>query len=97
MKNFKFLFLILMIFVLAFLSGCAAIGKFAGGFLTATTADLSVCAVQGMYMSNLYPQDTKTVEMDYVGDQWKEGRAGVAVSFYKRDGIGFYKVDGTIR
>ncbi|MCK9211933.1 MAG: hypothetical protein M0P61_13920 [Ignavibacteriaceae bacterium] len=96
MKYFKYSVVILSVFILALISGCAAIGKLAGGFLTATTADLSVCAVQGMYINNLYPQDTKTVEMDYVGDQWKEGRSGVAISFYKKEGVGFYKIDGTI-
>jgi hypothetical protein len=78
------------------MSGCAALGNLAAGMMTSTTADLSVCAVQGMYISNLYPRDTKTVEMDYVSAEWKEGRSGVAISFFKREGLGFYKIDGTI-
>jgi hypothetical protein len=90
------LVLLSIVFVVLMMSGCAAIGKLASGMMTATTADLSLCAVQGMYISNLYPRDTKTIEMDYVGEQWKEGRSGVAVSFYKREGLGFYKIDGTI-
>lgn len=90
------LILISAVSVVLTMSGCAALGKLAAGMLTATTADLSVCAVQGMYISNLYPRDTKTIEMDYVGEEWKEGKSGVAVSFYKRDGLGFYKIDGTI-
>lgn len=78
------------------MNGCAALGKLAAGMMTSTTADLSVCAVQGMYISNLYPRDTKTIEMDYVSEEWKPGRSGVAVSFFKREGIGFFKIDGAV-
>jgi hypothetical protein len=88
--------IILIISAIIPIGGCAMIGNLAAGMLTSTTSDLSLCAVQGMYISNLYPRDAKTIEMDYVGEEWKTGRSGVAVSFFKREGIGFYKVDGAV-
>lgn len=96
MKSKSLFVISVLIFPVIFLNGCAALGKLAAGMMTATTSDLSVCAVQGMYITNLYPRETKTIEMDYVSEDWKPGRAGVAVSFFKRDGIGFYKVDGAV-
>jgi hypothetical protein len=96
MKTKSLFVIAVVVLPLILLSGCAALGKLAAGMMTSTTSDLSVCAVQGMYITNLYPRETKTIEMDYVPADWQPGKSGVAVSFFKREGIGFYKVDGAV-
>ncbi|MCK9409516.1 MAG: hypothetical protein M0R68_10330 [Bacteroidetes bacterium] len=96
MKKIPSIILMTVFSLILSIGGCAALGKLAAGMMTSTTSDLSVCAVQGMYISNLYPRETKTIEMDYVSNEWKPGRSGIAISFLKREGIGFFKIDGAV-
>jgi hypothetical protein len=72
------------------------IGKLAGNLLTSSTDDLSTVSMQVFYTSNLYPSETRTVETEYFGF-WEPGMDMAGVAFYKREGIGFNKIDGTVK
>ena len=72
-----------------------AVGKLAGNLLTATTDDLSVVSLRVIYADNLYPSDAETTETEYYGF-WEEGSSMAGIMFLKREGVGMYKIDGTV-
>ena len=72
-----------------------SLGKLAGNLLTSTTDDLSTLSMQVIYMQNLYPSETETVETEYFGF-WEPGMDMAGVLFLKKEGVGMSKIDGTV-
>ena len=82
-------------------SGCSLImpkvGMMVGGLLTQSTADLSTVSAQVRFIRNLYPAETMTTEVKYVGAElWQPGSNTVVINFLKREGVGMYSIDGTV-
>lgn len=76
--------------------GCVQMGLMVGNLLTSKTADLSVVACQVRYTKNLYTPLAKTTEAKYMPEAWIEGANLVVVSFFKREGTGFWQIDGKV-
>lgn len=76
--------------------GCAQIGSIVGKMLTQSTGDLGKVSVMVQHVQNLYPADSKTTEAKYMGKNWREGETMLAVIGFKRDGLGMWKLDGTL-
>lgn len=72
-----------------------SLGKLAGNLLTSTTDDLSTLSMQVIYMQNLYPSETETIETEYFGF-WEPGMDMAGVLFLKKEGVGMSKIDGTV-
>jgi|GEM_PF-606881 len=72
-----------------------SLGKLAGNLLTSTTDDLSTLSMQVMYMQNLYPSETETIETEYFGF-WEPKMDMCGVMFLKKEGVGMSKIDGTV-
>ena len=75
--------------------GCVQIGQLTAKLLTSSTSDLEEVSMQIRYIRNLWPRETKTFEVDYF-EEWRAGRNALAVQSYKRDGVGLWKLDGTV-
>ncbi|WP_421869487.1 hypothetical protein [Marinoscillum sp.] len=73
-----------------------SIGKLAGNLLTSTTDDLNTLSMQVLYMQNLYPSETMTVETEYFGF-WEAGMDMTGVLFLKKEGVGMSKIDGSVK
>ncbi len=92
--------IVLLIFMV-FLLGCGSVmkmtGKIAARLMTQKTADLSNGAVTVMFIRNMYPPETKTVDFDYIDPStWHDGANLVAIYTMKRKGIGMYSIDGKV-
>jgi hypothetical protein len=82
------------------LSGCAEIMKgisgAASGLMTEKTANIALATVQASYITNLYGQDTREIGAEIFGPEWQAGKNAIGVLFLKKQGIGFYEIDGTL-
>lgn len=76
--------------------GCAQLGSLAGNLMTQTTNNLNDVALMVSIAQNAYPKATGDIGPEYAKDQWKDGSTIAVVNFFKKKGIGFYKLDGTI-
>ncbi len=72
------------------------LGKLAGNLLTSTTDDLSTLSMQVIFMQNLYPSETETVETEYFGF-WQPGMDMAGILFLKKEGVGMSKIDGSVK
>ena len=85
----------------SFLKGLAkTMTKGIGNALTKKTADLNEVVAEARYISNLYPKSLKayTSEEEMLFENiWKDGANIVAVRFWKKGGIAFYEIEGTIK
>ena len=81
-------------------AGCGTVlnqvGKVTSRVMTTKTDDLSTAAVQVRFVRNLYPPETNTTEAEYVGDEWVAGQNMAVINFTKREGLGFYTIDGSV-
>ncbi|TNE74513.1 hypothetical protein EP331_01630 [bacterium] len=80
------------VFVLA---GCAQIGALALKLMTSKEKDLSKMAVVGMYQSNLYSKNIKTMGTDFA-KYWEDGKSMVGLQFIKTEGYGVLDLEGTV-
>ncbi|NKB70148.1 MAG: hypothetical protein GKR89_23995 [Candidatus Latescibacteria bacterium] len=92
---------VLFVAAIAATNGCSLImpkvGMMVGGLLTQATADLSTVSAQVRFIRNLYPAETMTTEVKYVGPElWQQGSNTVVINFLKREGVGMYSIDGTV-
>jgi len=79
------------------LTGCVHIGKIVGNFLTEATPELSNGAVQVLFQRNLAPAEANTTNIQSVGtENWRSGGNVIAVTIFKRDGVGLYKLEGAV-
>lgn len=96
-----------LLVLLLFAAGCSAasklrdramtgLGSMAANLLTQKTDDLGATNVSVVYQSNLYPQAVPSYETSQLKDGWIEGGDYLAVSLFKRAGIGMYRLDGAI-
>ncbi|WP_245676824.1 hypothetical protein [Oligoflexus tunisiensis] len=97
--RFKSLGLLVAGMSLAVLSnGCVSmLAKMALSMATSKTNDLSLCALQTRYVTNLYPKDAHTFEMAYYTSTWTEGAGLVMVSCTARNGSSLYEIEGTVQ
>ena len=81
-------------------TGCGVLMRFIGDrvadVITSKTADLTAVSASAQYVSNLYPADAGTVEVQSLEQVWKPGASIVGINFLKRRGIGMYEIDGTV-
>lgn len=86
---------------LALLSnGCVSmLAKMALSMATSKTNDLSLCALQTRYVTNLYPKEANTLEIPYYTTNWTEGAGLVMVTCQARTGGGssLYEIEGTVQ
>lgn len=73
-----------------------SLGKLAGNLLTSTTDDLNTLSMQVVYMQNLYPSETETIETEYFGF-WEPKMDMAGVLFLKKEGVGMSKIDGSVK
>lgn len=78
------------------LPGCVSVGNMAAKLLTTKTADLQAASVQVRFIRNLYPTATQTTSVKAVSELWEDGSNGASIQFLKRQGVGFYEIDGTV-
>lgn len=99
--KFKLNVIITVVFILALLllNGCGSISKvtgtLVGKMMTQKTATLSTTALQVYFQRNVYPKATGEISTTYF-DDWREGENMVYINFLKREGVGFYTIDGTV-
>ena len=79
------------------LSGCVSGGNMTAKLLTAKTADLSNASVQVRFIRNLYQTEAQTTEVKHVSAIWQPGANVAVINFLKREGIGMYEIDGTVK
>ena len=79
------------------LSGCVSVGNMTAKLLTAKTADLSNASVQVRFIRNLYQTEAQTTEVKHVSAIWQPGANVAVINFLKREGIGMYEIDGTVK
>lgn len=80
---------------LLLLAGCAQMGQLALKLMTSKEKDLTKMATVGLYQSNLYSFDIKTMTTDQLKES-HEGQSMVGVQFIKTEGYGFLDLDGTV-
>lgn len=89
-----------IILVALLVVGCGSVmkqvGQLTANLLTSKTSDLSVVSISAGFVRNMYSADVKTFEVEYLGENWREGANLVSVSFLKRDGVGMYTIDGKV-
>ncbi|MFN8670762.1 MAG: hypothetical protein U0457_01610 [Candidatus Sericytochromatia bacterium] len=97
LKKYKLLFLSLIILSTSLeIASCTAIGKIVAESMTENTNGLKNVALQAFYVNNLYPNATKTTTLEYFDKGWEEGKSAVTVTFMKKVGMGFYKINGEV-
>ncbi|MFC5284876.1 hypothetical protein [Pedobacter alpinus] len=72
------------------------LGNLAGNLMTSTTKDLNTAVAKSSITSGLYPPEINTSEAKYFPKGTIEGDYMVAVTFMKGEGMGMYKIDGTV-
>jgi hypothetical protein len=81
-------------------AGCAELLKLIGSAtasaITQKTTDLKNVAIQGHYVTNLFPASTPTIETEMWGERWKTGGGVAYVNCLKRSGVGMFEIDGTV-
>lgn len=83
---------------LALFTGCASVvGNLAAKMLTGTTADLGQVSATVKFIRNTYPLELQTTEAKYAGDLWQPGSNVAVINFLKREGIGMFAIDGSVR
>lgn len=76
-----------------------SLSKGIGKAFTEKTADLNGVVAEARFVGNLYPKSLNTQsEDDLLFDNiWKDGANLVAIRFWKKGGIAFYEIDGTVK
>lgn len=75
----------------------AQVGKFlANTFFTKKEADFSKMVITYMYVSNIYPAESKTLTAKAMSDHWVGGHSYVGVLFTSKEGSGLIKLDGKV-
>lgn len=96
-KNRKLIFNLVILLIIAIsIPGCLMVGKMVAGMMTGKTADLKEVSMQIRFIRNLYPPETKTTEVDYLGEAWVAGKNIVGLNNFKRSGIGMYELDAAV-
>ncbi len=72
------------------------LGKLAGNMMTATAKDLDGAVAKTYITSGIYPPEINTSESKYFPKGTIEGDYLVGVTFMKGEGMGMFKVDGTV-
>jgi hypothetical protein len=72
------------------------LGNLAGNLMTSTTKELDVAIAKFNIISGVYPPEIKTSESKYYPNGTIEGDYMLSVSFFKSEGLGLYKIDGTV-
>ncbi|MGB0390800.1 MAG: hypothetical protein ACPGD5_04480, partial [Salibacteraceae bacterium] len=72
------------------------LGNFAGNMMTSNTSELDVAVAKTTIVSGIYPPEIKTSEAKLFPKGTIEGDYMVGITFMKREGMGMYKVDGTV-
>ena len=72
------------------------LGNLAGNLMTASTKELDPVIAKTSIISGIYPPEIKTSESKYYPKGTIEGDYMVAVTFMKGDGIGLYKIEGSV-
>lgn len=98
MKKLRLAVSIAAITATPMMTGCASmLAKMALGLATSKTSDLSVCALQARYITNLYPKDANTFELPYYSMSWSESDDIVTVSCSARQGAELFQIEGTVQ
>jgi len=78
-------------------TGCVSmLAKMALNMATSKTNDLSLCALQSRYVTNLFPKDAQTFEMAQYTSNWTEGAGVVMVNCFARNGGSIYELEGSV-
>ena len=81
-------------------SGCGILMRYVGEgaafLITQKTADLAEVSAQAQFITNLYPADAATVEVQALEQVWVKGGNLVGINFLKRRGIGMWEIEGTV-
>lgn len=72
------------------------IGNLAGNMMTSTTKELDVAVARTYITSGIYPPEINTSEAKYFPKGTIEGDYMVGVTFMKDEGMGMFKIDGTV-
>lgn len=72
------------------------IGGLAGNLMTAKTTDLSLTSPIITLIVGVYDPETGTSEAKYFPEGTQEGDHIISATFMKNEGVGLYKVDGSI-
>ena len=72
------------------------LGNLAGNLMTGTAKELDGAIAKTSFTSGIYPPEISTSESKYFPKGTIEGDYLVAVTFMKGEGIGMFKIDGTV-
>lgn len=72
------------------------IGTFAGNMMTSTTQELDDAVGKPYIISGTYPSEINTSESKLFPKGTIEGDYLVGISFMKGEGMGMYKIEGTV-
>jgi len=72
------------------------LGNLVGNMMTGTTAELDNVVAKTYIISGIYPPEINTSEAKYFPKGTIEGDYMVGVSFMKGEGVGMFKIDGTV-
>lgn len=87
----------LMLLLLA-ATGCVQVGMLVGRLMTETTGDLTPTALQVMFIRGTEPVEADTATIAALGAKdWRSNGNAIAVSVFKRAGIGFVRIDGDVK
>lgn len=78
------------------LTSCNQLGKVVAEGITETTNSLKGIACSVFYTSNLYPKSVKNSTVENMDKVWKEGANAITVTLAKKQGIGAYKLNGSV-
>jgi hypothetical protein len=73
------------------------VGKMTGDLMTSKTADLSLTVAKPTYYSGVFPMSVGTTESKLMPETTIEGDHVVAISFFKNEGAGLYKILGEVK
>lgn len=72
------------------------IGNLVGNMMTSTTKELDGAVAKTSIISGIYPPEINTSEAKYFPKGTIEGDYMVSVTFMKGDGLGMFKIDGSV-
>ncbi len=72
------------------------LGNLAGNLMTATTKELDGAVAKPYLISGIYPPEINTSETKYFPKGTLEGDYIVGITFMKSEGMGMFKIDGTV-
>jgi hypothetical protein len=96
MKTVRLIIIVAAVSLVPATSGCISTQTEDVGMTLESTSDLSTCAMQTRYITNLYPRDAKTDEMEIFSKSWTEGGTGITLSCLSRDRVGSQRIDGKV-